>query len=95
MRKLLNEVIDGQGQSYKTFVEFEKSSLPNHYELRFFSTFSGAKDPLAEQTKWKATLPRNSFLEMISVFRDGTLQPYTENNGQIVINPDAIGIRNK
>lgn len=73
MKTLLNEVIDGQGRSYKTFVEFEKSNLPHHFELRFFSTFSGAKDPLAEQTKWKATLPRAAFLEMISAFREGTL----------------------
>lgn len=93
MKKLLNEVIDGQGQSYKTFLELEKSSLPNYYELRFFTTFSGAKDPLAEQTKWKATLPRAAFLEMISAFREGTLQPYTESNGKFVINPAAIGIR--
>lgn len=71
MKHLINEVIDRHNKSYQLFVEINESSLLDHYDIRFFSTYSGAKNPLAEQTKWKTTLPKgalqnllNSFLEL-------------------------------
>lgn len=66
MKKLINDVVDGQGQSYKLYFEVKQSSLPNHYDIRFFSTFSGAADVEAEQTKWKTTIPKEALHEIRS-----------------------------
>ena len=93
MKRLINEVVDRHNCSYRLFLDIERSSIPDSFDIRFFSTYSGASNPDAEQTKWQSTLPRNAILEMISAFRDETLQPYTEHNGKFVINPAAIGIR--
>lgn len=60
MRQLINETIDRHNGVYRLYVELEFSSLPDHYDVRFFSTYSGASNPDAEQTKWKATLPKSA-----------------------------------
>lgn len=57
MKVLLNEVIDGQNQSYKLFFSIKESSLKNYCDIEFSSTFSDAKNTEAEQTKWKTTIP--------------------------------------
>lgn len=64
MKYLINEVIDIHGQSYKLFLELNDSKTKDYVDIRFFSTFSGAKDPNAEQTKWKTTLPIESILDL-------------------------------
>ena len=64
MKTLLNRVIDGQNQSYELFLELKPSSLPEHFDIRFFSKFSGANDPDSEQTKWKTTLPRDAIINL-------------------------------
>lgn len=70
MITLINEVIDKSGHSYRLFAEINESSLKEHYDIRFFSTYSGASNPDKEQTKWKTTLPRESFSHLLDVFSD-------------------------
>lgn len=60
MKQLINEVVDRHDKSYRSYVELEKSSLPGHYDVRFFSTYSGSSNPDAEQTKWKSTIPKSA-----------------------------------
>lgn len=66
MKHLINEVVDIHGKFYRLYFEIKKSSLPNYYDLRFFSTYSGASNPDAEQTKWKTTLPKESIQKIIN-----------------------------
>lgn len=70
MKYILNEVIDGQNQSYRLYVDIDKSSLKDHYDIRFFSKFSGANDPESEQTKWKTTLPTESIFVLTNVLKE-------------------------
>lgn len=58
--KLLNSTLDGTGNSYNLYFEIKESSLPGYADIRFYSTFSSAKDPEATQDKWKTTLPLRS-----------------------------------
>ena len=66
MNRIINSVIDRHGHTYTLSVEIKKSSLKNFYDIRMYSRYSGANDPLAEQTKWKTTIPR----EAVTLFRD-------------------------
>lgn len=68
MKHLINEVVDRHNKSYQLFVEINDSSLPDHYDIRFFSTYSGASNPLAEQTKWRTTLPKGSLQNLLNSF---------------------------
>ncbi len=69
MISLINQVIDKSGHSYKLFVETNNSSLKGHYDIRFFSTYSGASNPDKEQTKWMTTLPEDSIINLIDELR--------------------------
>lgn len=66
MNRVINSVIDRHGQTYTLSVEIKKSSLQNFYDIRMYSQYSGAKNPLAEQTKWQTTMPK----EAVTLFRD-------------------------
>lgn len=68
MIKLLNSVVDRSGFTYSLFVEINKSSLEDHFDVRFFSTYTGASDPSKEQTKWRTTLPRTAFHNLVDGF---------------------------
>ena len=70
MKYLINEVIDRHNQSYKLYMEINDSSIETYTDLRFYSTYSGAKNPEAEQTKWKTTLPYEAISAMIDCLRE-------------------------
>ena len=46
-------------------MDLEDSSIGGYVDMRFYSTYSGASNPEAEQTKWKTTLPYESIDEII------------------------------
>ena len=60
MKQLINETVDRHDGIYRLYLELNKSNLPDYYDIRFFSTYSGASNPDAEQTKWKSTLPKSA-----------------------------------
>lgn len=68
MIKLLNSVVDRSGFTYSLFLEIKKSSLEDHFDVRFFSTYTGASDSSKEQTKWQTTLPRSAFHNLVDGF---------------------------
>ena len=57
--ELLNST-ESREDGYNLYVDIKESSLPEYVDIRFYSTFSGAKDPKAEQTKWMTTIPIDS-----------------------------------
>lgn len=60
MNYLINEVIDRHDKSYKLFLELTDSGSVGYVDIRFYSTYSGANNPEAEQTKLRTTLPLES-----------------------------------
>lgn len=74
MKKLINEATDRSGYSYKLFLEVSRSNLDNHFDIRFFSTYSGSSNPENEQTKWMTTLPKESFVELVKCLTDFVLR---------------------
>lgn len=57
--ELLNST-ESREDIYNLYVDIKESSLPDYVDIRFYSTFSGAKDKEAEQTKWMTTIPLES-----------------------------------
>lgn len=70
MKTLLNKVVDGKDRTYELFLEINKSSLKNHFDIRFFSKFSASSNPDSEQTKWKTTIPKESIENLISSLKE-------------------------
>ena len=64
MKQLINEVVDRHNAVYRLYVDINRSNLPDHYDIRFFSTYSGSSNPDAEQTKWKSTLPKSALKQI-------------------------------
>lgn len=95
MNSLINDVIDGQNQSYKLYVEIKNSSLNNYCDIEFYSTFSGAEDKTAKQTKWKTTLPLDSLYQLKNCIDDYIHNTFNDRNDRIVIDPSLIGIRDE
>lgn len=65
MKELLNEVVDKHNQSYKLYLEIDRSSIDGYADIRFYSTYSGSKNPESEQTKWKTTIPYDSIDKIV------------------------------
>lgn len=65
MNYLINEVTDIHNNSYKLYLSVSKSNTKGYVDIRFYSTYSGASNPEAEQTKWKTTIPKDSLFTMI------------------------------
>lgn len=57
--ELLNST-ESREDIYNLYVDIKESSLPDYVDIRFYSTYSGAKDKEAEQTKWMTTIPLES-----------------------------------
>lgn len=56
----LNSAVDGMENIYNLFFEVADSSLPDHVDVRFYSTLSSAKNPDNTQDKWRTTMPIES-----------------------------------
>lgn len=53
--------------SFCTFLEIKRLSIESHkgcYALKFSTTFSNAKEPAAEQTKYQLFLTQQEFLKL-------------------------------
>lgn len=70
MKNLINENIDTHGNVYRLWVELKNSSLKDHVDVEFYSTYTGSKNPDNKQTKWKTTLPRGAFISLMAEFND-------------------------
>lgn len=58
MKKMIHEVQERSGNNYQLWAEFTDCTLPEGYKtLRFYSMYSGAKDPGVPWNKGQFFLP--------------------------------------
>ena len=58
MKKMIHEVQEQSGNNYQLWAEFTDCTLPLDYKtLRFYSMYSGAKDPGVPWNKGEFFLP--------------------------------------
>ncbi len=74
MRKLIRDVKEARGESYQVWVEVTKVDNPHDTVcLQFSSVWTGAKDPIAAQSKGQFFLSLDevdSFIDMLQDVRD-------------------------
>ena len=68
MQQLINENTDIHGNVYRLWLDLKKSSLKDYVDVEFYSTYSCAKNPENKQTKWKTTLPKVAYKNLMVEF---------------------------